>query len=428
MLLNGGLVEPPRAADRRHQMTSRYRFVGASAVILLAGALVAGCSSGGGSGTTTSSAAGSGSATSSASCASSAGSLTIGATNDLSGPLSGLGGLGQAAGLQAAVDAANKAGGVACKQLKLVSLDDANVTSRAIGNITQLTTQNGAVAVTGFTASAACLAAQKPLETANTAQICSSGDTSVFGSPPAKNTFLSQVLSADLAKPSIQAISGLITATSPKIAIVGFSTPSSLPMLAATKTAAEAKGWTVVANLTVPATTTTMDTQVSAVLAAHPDAIVLNMSDAQVIQLIRGVRAGGMNVPIIATQGATSATLNTLKDSNYYLESGYALAGAAYDSFASSMKAAGLDPAIAGGIYGYVEGLTLIGALKACGGCSGQAVIDSLNKLKLPTNGVTASPIEFSADDHVGLSAISVYKYGANGIAATGDSVPTGRR
>jgi branched-chain amino acid transport system substrate-binding protein len=395
----------------------------ALALTVTATTLLAAC--GGNSNAGTGSASGAGSQASSGNGCSGSGSVKIGATGDLSGPYSGAGGLGIAAGLKAAFDEANKAGGVDCKQIKFTSLDDASVTSRAIANITQLTTQDHVAAVTGYTLSATCVATQKALERAKTLQLCSSGDLTLYGKPPASNSFLAQIIGANTGKPIVDFLASVTKAPSPKLAIVGLGTPSIQASMDAVKSAAEAKGWKIATTVTVPPTATSFDAQAQQVIASKPDAIFSNFADTQLPQFVRAIRAAGLQAPIINGTGASGASLSAIKDANLYQISGYALSGAGHDKFVAAMKAAGQDPSLGAAVYGYVEGQTLIGGLKSCNACSGQDLIDAMNKATIETNGLTGSAITFTPDDHVGVNSVLIYKYDAGALQQVGQPLAT---
>ena len=86
--------------------------------------------------------------------------IVIGGTSDLSAQFS-TNGRGLQAGLQIAVDAVNKDGGIGGRQVKLVFLDDAAQVSRGVANATQLITQEGAIVIAGHLLSNVCKATSR---------------------------------------------------------------------------------------------------------------------------------------------------------------------------------------------------------------------------------------------------------------------------
>src|ERR1700682_2087793 len=113
---------------------------------------------------------------------SSGGTITIGYDGDLSGPFA-ISGNGALKGIQAYFDAANRSGGVAGKQVKLITLDDGADANRTLANIQQLLTQDHVQAMLGISVSGLCEAAQASLERAKMPIVCTAaGPKQVTGS------------------------------------------------------------------------------------------------------------------------------------------------------------------------------------------------------------------------------------------------------
>ncbi|MHB8594987.1 MAG: ABC transporter substrate-binding protein, partial [Acidimicrobiales bacterium] len=77
---------------------------------------------------------------------------------------------------------------------------------------------------------------------------------------------------------------------------------------------AAALDWTLAASETVPLDQlTNVSTQVSAVLAGHPDAVLIDIAAAGAIAIVRQLRAGGFTGPVLMAN-ADYPTLEALKD------------------------------------------------------------------------------------------------------------------
>jgi len=187
-------------------------------------------------------------------------------------------------------------------------------------------------------------------------------------------------------------------------------------------------GADVVYNQSVPPTATDVSSQTQQIASSHPDVVISTVADPLAIELGRGLSADGVNVPIIASAAATSATTLTLKNPNFYIFSPFALAGPGFNSYVNVAKAAGLSASLPGEGYGYQEGLAVIGALKACSGCSGQALIDAFDRLNYDTGGFSASNMTFTPTNHVGVTSALIFHWdaGSQALVQFGPAVPLG--
>jgi ABC-type branched-subunit amino acid transport system substrate-binding protein len=190
-------------------------------------------------------------------------------------------------------------------------------------------------------------------------------------------------------------------------------------------------GWELGPDITVPLTTTDLTAQAAQIASAKPDVILSGLADSTSILLDRGLQANGSSAPVVASDAVTEVVANTTKDTNLYYVSTVSnggTTGAGYQAYRYAVKAAAADPTKPFVDRGYIQGLIIIAALKGCNGCTGQALIDSLNKLSLDTQGFTAGPITFSATDHQGIHKLLAYHYDSskNGVALFAQDLPVG--
>jgi branched-chain amino acid transport system substrate-binding protein len=342
--------------------------------------------------------------------------IVIGGTSDLSAQFSA-NGRGLQAGLQIAVDAINKQGGINGHQLKLTFLDDAAQVSRGVANGTQLVNQANARVIAGFLLSNVCKAVQPMAEAKKTPMLCNAADATQLGNPPNPNVFLNGILQQRETQ-SMFAVAGKVVSTAnPKVALIGLASAAIQQLQTGQKAEAGKRGWAVGANEIVPLTATDLSAQISAISAAKPDVVFANLADATAILLVRGLRAAGITAPIIASDSSTVVTAKTTMDKNFYVLSAYSVggtAGAGYQTYLDDAKAAGIDPTKPFVIRGYEQGLIIEQALKSCNACSGKNLIDALNKLELDTGGLTASAVAFTPVDHVGISKLYAYHWNAS--------------
>jgi branched-chain amino acid transport system substrate-binding protein len=354
---------------------------------------------------------------------SSSGSRTIvvGGTSDLSAQFS-TNGRGLQSGLQIAVDAINKRGGVDGHKLKLVFLDDAAQVSRGVANGTRLLNQDKASVIAGFLLSNVCKAVQPMAAAKHTPLICNAADAGQLGNPPDANVFLNGILQQRETQSMYAVATKAVTKPHPRVALIGLASAAIQQLQTGQKKEAEKRNWTVAASEIVPLTATDVNAQVSKIAAAKPDVVFANLQDAVSILLIRGLRAAGVTAPIVGSDSSTVVTAQTTKDLNYYVMSGFSVGGTSgtgYQTYLDDAKAAGIDPTKPFVIRGYQQGLIIEAALKSCNACSGKALIDALNKLNLDTSGLTSSPIQYSDTEHVGISKLYAYHYDSTAQKAT---------
>jgi len=358
--------------------------------------------------------------------------IEVGATDDLSAQFS-VNGIGIQTGMSAAFDAINKAGGVKNQPLHLTSLDDAAKVDRGVANVTQLLTQNKVAVLGGYLLSNICVATQQAAADVTTPMICNAGDPKQFGTPPTANVFLPTVLAANENQAGFALAKQLVGGTAkPKVALIGLASASLIALQDAQKATIASLGWELGPDITVPLTTTDLTAQGAQIASAKPDIIFSNLADATSILLDRALQANGSKSPVIATDATTAVTATTTKDPNFYYLSTVSnggTPGAGYQKFQDAVKAAGGDPSKPFVDRGYVQGLIIAEALKGCNGCTGQALIDQMNKLNIDTDGFTASPISFSPTDHQGIHKMFAYHWDStkSTVALQAKDLPTGQ-
>jgi len=347
--------------------------------------------------------------------------IVIGGTSDLSAQFS-TNGRGLQAGLQIAVDAINKRGGIDGRPLKLVFLDDAAQVSRGVANATRLVTQEGAVVIAGNLLSNVCKATQPTAAAKNVPLLCNSGDITQFGNPPDPNVYQPIVLQP-LETPAMFAVAEKVVATpQPRAAFIGLASAAIQALQENQKAEATSRGWPIAQSEIVPLTATDLNAQVSTIAASKPDVVFANLADATSILLVRGLRAAGVTAPIVASDSSTTVTAETTKDTNFYVVEALSPGGTpgdGYQKFLDAGAAAGIDTGKPFVSRGYQQGLIIEAALSACGGCSGQKLIDALDQLTLDTGGLTSGPVRFTKTDHVGVGTMYAFRYDPAGQKAT---------
>jgi branched-chain amino acid transport system substrate-binding protein len=360
----------------------------------------------------------------------SGGSIVIGGTSDLSGPFS-TNGRGLQAGLQIAIDATNKSGGIDGKKLKLEFLDDQANVSRSVANGTRLVNQNGARVIAGFLLSNTCKAVQPVAAAKPVPLICNGADSTQLGNPPDPNVFMNGLLQQRATQAMMELAAKVAKSTTRTVSMIGLGSAAIQQLQDGQKAAVVKKGWKVGASEIVPLTATDLSAQIASIVGSKPDLVFANLADATAILLVRGLRAAGVTAPIIASDSTTGVTATTTKDPALYVVAAFSAGGtpgSGYSDFLAAGKAAGIDPTKPFVNRGYEQGLIIAQALKNCNACSGKTLIDALDKLTLDTGGLTASQVAFSPTEHVAISKLYAYRFDSstNGLALFAQDLSTG--
>jgi branched-chain amino acid transport system substrate-binding protein len=346
--------------------------------------------------------------------------IVIGYDGDLSGPFA-ISGQGAVKGIQAYFDAANKAGGIAGRQVKLITLDDGGDPNRALSNVQQLLTQDKVQAMLGFTISGLCEAAGPTLERAKVPVVCTAaGPKQVSPPSPSKWVFQAQMNQDHMVGPVVDLIKATVkTTATPKVAYIYYNSASHIGFADAFEPAMKTLNWPIVEKQVVPLVANPpVVAEATKIAQAKPDVVVSFMVDGTAKLFYSTLRSQGFTGPIIQNPDTGPAIMSASKDPNLYvLTHQYGANTAAdkiggdanYQKMADVLKASGVDPGTSYVPRGYLNALTMATALQDCNACSGEELAAALAAATVPADGITAGDLSFSADDHSGAKAIPAY-------------------
>jgi branched-chain amino acid transport system substrate-binding protein len=348
------------------------------------------------------------------------GTIVIGYDGDLSGPFA-ISGQGAIKGIQAYFAAVNKSGGIAGKQVKLVTLDDGGDPNRALSNVQQLLTQDKVQAMLGFTISGLCEAAGPTLERAKVPVVCTAaGPKQVSPPSPSKWVFQAQMNQDHMVGPVVDLIKATVKTTStPKVAYIYYNSASHIGFADAFEPAMKSLDWPIVEKQVVPLVANPpVVAEATKIAQSNPDVVVSFMVDSTAKLFYSTLRSQGFTGPIIQNPDAGPAVMTASKDPNLYVlthqygsnTASDKIAGDAnYQKMVDVLKASGVDPGTSYVPRGYLNALTLATALQTCNACTGDKLAAALLAETVPTNGITAGDLSFSSDDHSGAKALPAY-------------------
>lgn len=227
--------------------------------------------------------------------------LTIGWVNDLTGPLSGLGGIEETNAAKLAAKKINAAGGPVKVTLKI---EDSKSTTAAAIAATQRLAREKVSAMSGYAftqngAAAAPLLAQQKVPT-------------VFVSVTALKNRAPNVFSMDRPNGELQTYlveKYLTTKNVKRLAIVWQEQPTLADNRTKLLAAARSAGMQVVADQGASLTTTDLSSQVASVIAAKPDAVSLDLLAQQAGTTLSALRAGGYTGLVVSQLGVVNPVL-----------------------------------------------------------------------------------------------------------------------
>jgi branched-chain amino acid transport system substrate-binding protein len=334
---------------------------------------------------------------------------------ELSGPLSFYG-TSIAAGVQAYADQVNAEGGINGRQIEVTQLDSGGDQSRAAANATQLITADDVIAIFGNTLSTNCAAAQPIVERYKVPMACLSVAESsdyVFNLGPDIGRAAPALL--DAAK-EITGKDELTAAAMIPTTLTGGQLSDGL------RDGAEDAGVDLATLEEFDITATDVSAQIASLVSANPDVIIASNTGPGFLTVLRGVRAAGLQVPIIWVDGTGNlASIADSTDANVYALTVHELVDpAAADGVAQEFVDA-VSPTIDGTVdtvtlnsgdrgVGYATARAFGEALSACGDdCSGADLQAELQQTSVEMEGLVPT-FAYSDDDHYPYANWLLYK------------------
>ena len=272
----------------------RRRRAAAAVTALAVGSLLAAC------GSTTSNASGSGSGSSASSVPGiTSNTITIGATEPITGKAA-TAGQGLEAGIKIATQYINAHGGVNGKKINAVILDDGFIQSREIANIRQLVSQDHVYAIVDPAGSQGI---------AGTWDFMKQAGTPMWGpispsDPKLPNVYL--LVASRTAQQEV-AIDYFAKQGLTRIAAIGEDDDLGQSLKdALAQQVPKHPGMKVVANETLPVSTSDVSAAVLAVKNANPQALIISTNNTSVGLILKEMGNLGLHIPAYADQGAAN--------------------------------------------------------------------------------------------------------------------------
>ncbi len=221
--------------------------------------------------------------------------LTLGSSLALSGPLAGAG-KDVLAGMRAAVAAANQAGGVHGREIKLDARDDAYQAAKATDNIKQLLNPGACLALMSCLGTATNAATLPLVEQAGVPLV-----GPVTGAVSLRQTGLRNIfhVRASYGEEASQAVQQLASMGMKDIAIVYLDNPFGKEVLREADTALQVNKLRAVGSHALAVDGSNAASVVQAVLNNKPSAVLLGTAGAASMQLVSALRRQATGLPIV---------------------------------------------------------------------------------------------------------------------------------
>ena len=358
---------------------------------------------------------------SSGSSSSSAGSIVIGDDDDFSGPLSVYGQY-TLTYIRAAVSYANAHGGVNGHQIKIVTADAAATGQNASAAAEQLITSDHVSAIFGFTLSDDC-AAVAPLAAAHQVPLLCSSIPPQSLAPVQKYVFGATTVEAQEVPASISFAQRLKIPANAKFSTIVAGSLGAQLYASKVAAAAEQAGWKAGTAQVVPLTAVDASTQISEVVASHPQVVFAEPVQANILPLVKALRAAGNNAPVIVADASVGYSgFTSIKDPSLYTigpaqyitdtaatQQGIALAVQALKTQGQTTLAQ-INQVL--GPQAFVGPYAAIQALKSCGyPCTGTAMANALEHTSVSLPGLVSGTFAWTPSLHLGFHQLYVFGY-----------------
>jgi ABC-type branched-subunit amino acid transport system substrate-binding protein len=359
------------------------------------------------------------------------GSYQIAVNADLSGPFASTG-VPVTAGVSAAVEQVNAAGGIDGHKVNLDIRDHGCQVDRATANAKQFVIAKD-LAVLGETCTSVAPAEAAVLSPAKIPMLAVSVAANLLDSAAYPYVYQADASYADQAKAEIdQAVllskSGKLSGPL-RVAALAYNTPASQSWSAAIKQDATAAGVRIVDSLTVQPTATSLAPQMATAAQSKANVIVALVSPDAVSQAVTALKSLNAQPYILNIDSTTTSSFaKQLNYPNFLTFGGYNLAALSTDSkyaatrkYISSYK--GGDPGALFDLAGYASAQFVFEGLKQCGfPCSGAKLQAQLNHLSTDLNGLAYGTVGFSSSTHSSVHSGVFYQLNAS----TGAFAPVG--
>jgi ABC-type branched-subunit amino acid transport system substrate-binding protein len=327
--------------------------------------------------------------------------------------------LGGQAGFNTAVKEINDGGGVDGHKLQVTPYDSQSDVNAFQAQLRQALGTNPTV-ISGQWLSGSNSAAASIFNSANVPVVTAA--YSVTGVDTIPYWLTTSPLGPGVGKGAVNGVKATLggSLTGKKIAFEGLNSPAVDANLAAIKSQVEAEGGSMGVIVRDPISFSSWSSQAANMAASKPNAVIVNNTDGNNTTVVKALGVAGLNVPVVATEGANSdQMLQAVSSQNFYAvrEHNQPAIGSKVYKDATSVGATAdkINQSYFGKMYAaaYIIADTLAKCGTSCNGTKFASTVSGLGKTTIPNN-VLLGPVDFSKS-HAGLTTAQIWAWDAAG-------------
>lgn len=324
-------------------------------------------------------------------------------------------------GFKLYIDKINSEGGVNGRKIDVI-VRDVQVDPQRAASSAQELVSNGAIAIAGLSLTNTHMAVYAALGRSNVPVVAGYPANVGVVLPPKPRA---RAYGVGLAFELTGEVGGLLARkASPNgksFACVVFESPGGIVGCDAAIAGAKAVGFTTTERVTFPLAQRDFRAIAERLAQSRPDVILLVIGRDRTLSIMPALAEAGYKGIVLSMEAGTGDDIlreaaKAAPGIDVYSYSRYAGTGqgtgAQLDALTDALKKSGGKEALAFHSGGWALGVVLVDALKRCGAnCTPEALDAALAKTDVAAEGLTGTPIKFSASDHYGPSAYRLFHY-----------------
>jgi ABC-type branched-subunit amino acid transport system substrate-binding protein len=181
-----------------------------------------------------------------------------------------------------------------------------------------------------------------------------------------------------------------------------------------------ALGWDLVDTERVPTTAIDMSAELTKIIAAEPDVMILGAgNDAWVQAGMKQIAGAGKTFPVVSYDVPSWATVKQLNSTQFFYVAALAYAPPSPPDNAPLMKkfiqdttADNVDPNGPYVLRGYIQAMLISDALKRCGfPCKGEQLQAQLDNTKIDGGGLVDGALQLTPTNHQPITTMAAYQW-----------------
>lgn len=349
---------------------------------------------------------------------------------DLTGTSAAVGAT-QMNGVRAAIEGANRRGGVDGQKINLTVRDDTNTPATAISIARSLLADKETLGLVGINSSFVA-SALAPLLEQYKAPVVAAGVPDNLVIPVQKYIFMTVAMLGKQGAAQVAFVASTAgeegIPKNPKVAILHFDSPAATVWAQEAKAELKKVDLDLVAEQAFAIGVSDISAQANRIAQAQPDVVISFLIAPQVSMVSKALNAANLpdSVPLVQySYGSAEKTMAAAGKRPYLALTDYdaSAGGKITKQMTDDAKAIKVDPTEGAFVDGYAQGLIVLDALKRCGSdCTRVKFYDTLNKTDTDLDGFAFGQVVYNEKSHSGIKKVGFQKLdSAKKVVLVGD-------